>query len=385
MPPDIYEPCSPHTSAGQWELDARIHVAVRRYVAGGMSRAARHCIECVLRGHGTLRRSAEFLDVPDQVLIPENLPERRLVDPQRKNGSVTIHHGRDGGIDAEFRSHLTCQRPHALVICQVLAHEHVCEDHFYALADQKARPFERTLERPRQLCNPVVNFRPMRVDADLHRVDRQIAEAFGPGCSDHYRVALELHAEHQLASMLQNLEKVLPHEDLAAAQRQEKHARFGHLTEQIQDLRGGHFTVVVVIQIAVYTSLVAAIGQIQLHGQRYAQPERPGTHLPHQRTHVCSLGGVPGSAMGESETTRIPWLARSLTNSSASCSAAAGSTSNSAQMRCSTICSSGVTPSAACQIADAVSFKENNEESRPDMIIISPPTMRAATCRLRAT
>ena len=65
--------------------------------------------------------------------------------------------------------------------------------------------------------------------------------------------------------------------------------------------------------------------------------------------------------------------------------AVAGSTSYFAQIFCSTISLSGVAPSAASQMAAAVPFSAKSVESRPDMIIISSPTMRAATFELRAT
>jgi len=45
---------------------------------------------------------------------------------------------------------------------------------------------------------------------------------------------------------------------------------------------------------------------------------------------------------------------------------------------------SEVLPSAACQITVATSFKVKNVESTADMIIISPPSMRAAIAELRA-
>jgi hypothetical protein len=43
-----------------------------------------------------------------------------------------------------------------------------------------------------------------------------------------------------------------------------------------------------------------------------------------------------------------------------------------------------VFPSAACQITVATSFSVKNVESSADMIIISPPSMRAAIAVLRA-
>jgi hypothetical protein len=50
----------------------------------------------------------------------------------------------------------------------------------------------------------------------------------------------------------------------------------------------------------------------------------------------------------------------------------------------STICASGVTPSAASHRMDAVGLRLNSDESSPDMIIISSPFMRAATLVARA-
>ena len=80
----------------------------------------------------------------------------------------------------------------------------------------------------------------------------------------------------------------------------------------------------------------------------------------------------------------MPCEARSRTSSSASLMASSGGTSNSAHTTRSTISLRGVDPSAAYQIADAVSFRLNNVESAADMIIISPPSVRAATYLLRA-
>src|SRR5262249_55368058 len=54
------------------------------------------------------------------------------------------------------------------------------------------------------------------------------------------------------------------------------------------------------------------------------------------------------------------------------------------QIFCSTISDSGVCPSADCQIRVATSLSVKNVESTADMIIISPPSMRAAMAVLLA-
>jgi hypothetical protein len=101
---------------------------------------------------------------------------------------------------------------------------------------------------------------------------------------------------------------------------------------------------------------------------------------------------VPNSAaatpsapeMGWSVITRIACRDSSSANSRASRSASSSSTSNCRHTVCTTISDNGVLPSAACQIMAAVSLREKKLESVADMIIISPPNIRAAIAELRA-
>ena len=53
-----------------------------------------------------------------------------------------------------------------------------------------------------------------------------------------------------------------------------------HLVEKVLDFRGRHFSVIVVVEVAMNTSLVAAIGQIQLHAQRNVQFKGLSGHFP---------------------------------------------------------------------------------------------------------
>jgi hypothetical protein len=227
--------------------------------------------------------------------------------------------------------------------------------------------------------------RPVRVNADLDRFDAEFAEAGGLVLADEQRIDLELHAKHQTAGVFEKVEEILAEKNLAAAEREDEDAGIGHLVEQVLDLRGGHLAMVVVIEIAVHTALVAAVGQIELDAERDVQLQRLIRHLLQQSAHRDSPAPGLRGGIGSSEICRISWLANSRARDSASCNASAGSTSNSRQMRSSTISSSGVVPSADCHKMVAVLFKVKSVESRPDMIIISPSRLRAATRGLRAT
>src|ERR1700733_10018196 len=136
------------------------------------------------------------------------------------------------------------------------------------------------------------------------------------------------------------------------------------------DFDGGHLAVVIVVEVAVDAVLVAAVGEIKLHAERNAQPQRPVAHFLHQHAHLClcrSSGdcastGASGLAIGSSEISKMPCWARSLASTSASRMASSGCTSNSEQMRRLTISWSGVAPSAACQRMVAVGFSVNSVE-----------------------
>src|SRR5271170_4749973 len=142
------------------------------------------------------------------------------------------------------------------------------------------------------------------------------------------------------------------------------------------DLDGRHLPMIVVIKVAVDALLVAAVGEIELHAVRNAQPQRPLAHLLHEHAHRGSCTDAAGFGIGCSEISRMPCRARSSARALASRIASAGCTSNSEQMRRSTISSRGVAPSAACHKMVAVGFKVNKVEPCPDITSISSPSRR---------
>src|SRR6476646_11292667 len=88
-----------------------------------------------------------------------------------------------------------------------------------------------------------------------------------------------------VASVFENLEEVLAQENFAAAERKNEYPDIRHLVEQLLDLRSVHLAMIFVVEIAVHTALVAAIGQIQLNAQRDIARERFIGHLLEQIAH----------------------------------------------------------------------------------------------------
>src|SRR5581483_11409879 len=97
---------------------------------------------------------------------------------------------------------------------------------------------------------------------------------------------------------LKYFEEVHPHQDFATAQGKEERSGFGELVQHIPDFPGGHLSMIVVVEVAVHASLVAAIGDIQMNSQGDTKLQGALVHLLQQ--------GHAASSMGESESTRMP-------------------------------------------------------------------------------
>src|SRR6202000_238010 len=108
---------------------------------------------------------------------------------------------------------------------------------------------------------------------------------------------------------------------------------------------GGHFAVAIVLEIAVFAALVAAIGDVEMDGERHAALESFAIEIG-DKAHCDSFLLSAGSE----ERWRMPSEARLETRDSASRQAVSSSTSNSGQILFSTISRREVFPSAAFQM-----------------------------------
>src|SRR5882724_6950864 len=83
--------------------------------------------------------------------------------------------------------------------------------------------------------------------------------------SDQYRVRLELDAEEKRTGVPQDFEEIFAQHDLSTAQCQKKNACFRQLIKEVFDFRCSHLAMVFMVEIAMNTPFVAAVGEIQLN------------------------------------------------------------------------------------------------------------------------
>src|SRR5256885_14625443 len=122
-----------------------------------------------------------------------------------------------------------------------------------------------------------------------HRLHPQFAKPLRFLLPNENAIGLELDAESPQAGVLQDLEEIPAHHDFAAADGEIEDSRVRHLVEKFLDFRGSHLSVIIVVEIAMDTSLVAAISQVQLHAERNVQLEGLGGHL-HDRSEERRVG-----------------------------------------------------------------------------------------------
>jgi len=301
--PDVHEFLPAHIAAGQRELHAGKQIAVWRDVTGRVARAARKLLQDIAAC--TDWRGAEGVDVAYQIRVTEYALQLRHAKAQAKDVAVAVHHWRDGGVDSVSSAQLCGERLNTGVVAEILHHEDVGDDDLYAVRPEQAYSCDGALERPGQQGDGVVHFGPMGVDADLNVLHLEIAQTQRLFFTDHECVGLDLYAEHEGAGVFEDVEEVHAHEDFAAAQGEKEDSRIGKLVEQIANLGGRHFAVVVVIKVAMDAAFVAAIGDVELHAQRNPAIKGALPELLHQTHEAVPCVGFAGT-MGEPETRRMP-------------------------------------------------------------------------------
>ena len=164
----------------------------------------------------------------------------------------------------------------------IRGHQDIGDGDAQPLFAQEANGLDGALKRMRQLGDGIVNFGAMRIDADLNRIDAQLAKSLRFLLVDHDRVGLDLDVEHEAPRVFDNLKEVAAHKNLAAAERDKENAGFGQLIKCVLDFSGRHLAVVVVIEITMHAALVAAIRDIHVNREGYAQIKGFLAHFTHQ-------------------------------------------------------------------------------------------------------
>src|SRR5579871_1738792 len=150
-----------------------------------------------------------------------------------------------------------------------------------------------------------MHFRPMRVNADLDRLNPDFSEPCSLPLANHDRVRLELYTKLLLqAGILEDLEEVFSQKDFAAAEGQNEDSGVCQFIQQMLDLYCRHLTMVVMIEIAMHTAFIATIRKVELHAERDVQRESLFGQLMEQAHHL-SPNGCLGVVIGVSEICRI--------------------------------------------------------------------------------
>src|SRR6185369_8881874 len=106
---------------------------------------------------------------------------------------------------------------------------------------------------------------PMRVHADLDLFNSKCSKPLGLMFPDHYRISLHPDVELQVASVLHQFKKIAAHEDLATAECEEEYTGGSELVQDSLYFLRCHFPMIIVIEIAVDATLVAAVGDVKMH------------------------------------------------------------------------------------------------------------------------
>ena len=161
--PDVDELRLADVAGRQRELHARIHVAVRRDVAGACGRRCRAAVSKASSGSssGPGRRRAEVLDVADQLESRTTSSQLLCIDVQVQDRAVAVHHRRDRrDRRCSRRRAASASALHVGIVVRVLLHQHVGEGHFHAVGLAAAWRRRSCARTSRDLGDRVVHFRP---------------------------------------------------------------------------------------------------------------------------------------------------------------------------------------------------------------------------------
>src|SRR5262249_29716762 len=121
------------------------------------------------------------------------------------------------------------------------------------------------------------------VDTDLyppHATALQHLSAFG---SDKQRVRFQTYIEVQAPRGRKNFLEILAKKNLTPAESKEQRSAPRQLLQDVDALAGRQLAAIFMIEIAVNTTLVAAIGQIEMHTERYTTANGSRNQAVHQR------------------------------------------------------------------------------------------------------
>src|SRR5437016_4433285 len=110
-----------------------------------------------------------------------------------------------------------------------------------------------------------MNRRLAAVNADLHAPHAEALQHLRAFGSDEQRIRLKTYVELQPARRCENFFQIFAKKNFSAAKREKEGAGASQLLQRIHTFARGQLAVVLVVEVTVHASLVAAIGQIKMH------------------------------------------------------------------------------------------------------------------------
>src|SRR5438876_7763320 len=270
--PDLRERLVAHVPARDGHRDTRHHVAVGADVTGVVRGAARDLVE--IGPHIAWPRLdwRRLSVVTIQRGILQDLPEFFPGDPQLDRRSVPVVLRRDHRVEPPEHPEAFGEGADLSVLPHVLLHERTIQLDGDPGVPEQGGALERTLEGARDLGDPVVDGPIGAVDADIDLAHGERPEPRRLFRRDQKRVGFQADIEAKPPRVLDQLEKILPQEDLAAAEREIERPGSGHVVEERLQLVRRQLRAPLDYPVAVNAPLVAAHGQVDLDGERDVPP-----------------------------------------------------------------------------------------------------------------
>ena len=174
----------------------------------------------------------------------------------------------------------------AFGVSEISFHQNVGDGDLEAVSLEQADAADGAIERTGDFGDTVVDLGAVRVDADLNLLDVEFAKAACFPFADEDGVGFQFYVEAERAGVLDDFENVRTYQWFAAADGEKEDACGCELIESGFDFGGGHFAVAVVLEIAVFAALVAAIGDVEMDGERDATFESFAIEIGDE-AHVC--------------------------------------------------------------------------------------------------
>src|SRR6267143_2805618 len=195
---------------------------------------------------------------------------------------MPVHHWCNGGIERVVRAQILREQANTFTVAMVALHQDIGHGNLQALRAQTANGGQRPAQGAMNFRNRIVDFRTVRVDADLNLLDVQLAQAGGLTFAYQQTIRFYLHVKPECAGIRNDFETVRSNKGLSAADSEKEYARVSKLFQQGAHLGGAQFVAAMMVEVTMLASLVAAVRDVKMNAERHAVAQSLFVELRHQ-------------------------------------------------------------------------------------------------------